>query len=109
MIDRQARVSARGRHPSASGWQPDLPRFTRLMTEVFAREGRPNSSVAAAVTAVRGATGETLEQCSARTGVAPAWLARLESGDVGASLVPTVVAEATPWIDWLSLRLGATD
>jgi len=108
MIDRQARVSARGRHPSA-GWRPDLARFTRHMTEVFAREGRSNPLVAAAVTSARGATGETLGECSARTGIAPAWLARLESGEVEAALVPTVVTEAAPWIEWASLSLGGPD
>ena len=87
----------------------DLARFTRCMTEVFAREGRADPSVAAAVTSARGATGETLEECSARSGVASAWLARLESGQVEASFVPTAITDAAPWIDWRALRLGTTD
>lgn len=104
MIDRRDRDIARGRHPSGLGWRPDRRRFTQYMASVFAREGRPNSAVSAAVLSARGSTGETGAQFSARLGLAAELLGCLEQGGADVGAVPEAIADAAPWVDWPALR-----
>jgi hypothetical protein len=107
MIDRSARRLAVGRHPSAAAWRPDLARCTEQMVLVFAREGVRRPQVAAAVQSVRGASGETMAELAVRLGVSVALLERLEAGEADAALVPGVVADEAPWVDWPSLGADA--